>query len=210
MYRLKIKPEDVGRVLDVISSVDGVVGLEIYLLINDQKTLIDVIQKCISLGVPIEIIPAVSEKPRESEKAVKPAAESVHPSAVSTKIGAAVAEATGTSPSTVRKRKSAPEEMQGEKPEKERSTGGADKGAPQDKQVKTKNEENEKKEAERAATSEIRAEGAKQQGAKEEQQREKTDLTKMISEQLQEAENELDFDELLKLRDEAFSRTLIE
>jgi len=204
MLKVKLKG-DVKAVLDVISDIDKPLELEVFVVVNDQTVLLDVIQKCVASGVAIEIVPTKGKEPlAKSEKEHTHSKTEVASFSGSQHTASASEKGTEESLDIVRKYKEK-KKISEEKPEeaveaKEREE--AKKEADEPKPTKTAEEkEVKKKEA---------VEPLKEAPKREEKSKEKKDLEKKIEEQIQEAEKELSFDEWLKLRDEAFSRTLIE
>jgi len=204
MLRVKLKG-NARAVLNVISDIEKPLELEVYAVVNDQTALLEVIQKCVASGVAVEIVPA-----KGGEPLAKPAEEYTRPRTASASTSEPQQTASTpekneeTSSDIVRKYKERKKtgEEKSEKADEAKGREEAKKEVEESKPAKPQEEkEAKKKEAE---------EPPKEAPKKEEKSKEKKDLEKKIEEQIQEAEKELSFDEWLKLRDEAFSRTLIE
>jgi len=203
MYRLRLRSDKVENVIEVISNIEKLIELEVFVLVNDQRVLLEVIQRCISSGIAVEIVPQKSE---EVGKSIKLTEEGVRPNVVSSSSRAVSATAKNIEASSdVLKRGKEERKSSGESSSEAEKGKGTVETKKESKPEKTLEERPEKKRTEVEATPETSS-----KDSKEKQSSKGTSLEQKIAKQIQEAEKELDFDELLKLRDEAFSRTLIE
>jgi hypothetical protein len=191
MFRLKIKG-DPSVAIQLVSGISGVEG-EIYLTVSDLQAMLKIVGEAVAKGLAVEILPTTPTEGTGTLTApVKALTSNSHPGASQSQPDTKEPNSPSTDESLegldilrkYRKKKQASEVKKPEKPES----------------AKEKVEEASKPKAEP-----IKAE------APSEAPKVKVESSgPHPAKQIMEAEQELSFDEWLKLKEEAFSRKLVE